>query len=130
MEENPRLLWGYVEVALRPHRRPEDASWQAALNRLFQETLQRLGLPPGPPLSRASCAIRNEHWSSERIAATPRAHAGAEPAFDGTPILVVRRRDGGEAIVDGASRANKIAGSGAPGPHSVVVILAEQPEAG
>lgn len=123
MEDNPRLLWGYVEVALKPHRAAGEARSMETLNRLYRAAAAEVGLPPpGEPLSRAACGVVNEHWPLERIAATPRRRSEDEPALAGTPLLVVRRPDGSELIVDGAKRAEKLLRAGAPGPHSVVVI--------
>jgi hypothetical protein len=122
LEDNPRLLWGYVEVALKPHRAAGEARSMETLNRLYRAAAAEAGLPPGPPLARATCGVRNEHWSLDRIAAALPRRAAGEPALDSVPLLAVRRADGTELIVDGARRAEKLIRLAAPGPHSVVVI--------
>jgi len=124
LEDNPRLLWGYVEVALKPHRAAGEARSIETLNRLYQAALRATKQPPGPPLVRAECGIVNEHWPIERLAAAPRAQTKGEPALESTALLVVRRPDGSAVIVDGAKRANKLVAAKAIGPHSVVVIEA------
>ena len=121
MEDNPRLLWGYVEVALRPLRASGETGWRQTLNRVYGEALAALGLPPGPELSRESCAIANEHWPSARVAATPRPAAPAGEAAGNTPMLVVRRR-GQDVLIVGAGRAERIVRSGAAALQSVVGI--------
>jgi hypothetical protein len=123
MEENPRLLWGYVEIALRPRRTVADATWMAALNRIYLETLRALGLPPGPALSQRTCDVANEHWSIEQVVGASRVPASVEAAPQTTPMLAVRRA-GSCVLIDGAARAGRIAAEGSPGPHSVVVIVA------
>jgi len=123
LEDNPRLLWGYVEVALKPHRAAGEARSNETLNRLYRAAAAEAGLPPpGQPLARASCGVVNEHWSLARIAATPRRNSEGEPSLEGTPLLVIRRPDGSELILDGAKRAAKLIREGSQGPHSVVVI--------
>ena len=123
MEENPRLLWGYVEVALRPRRTAADATWMAALNRIYLETLHAVGLPPGPALSQQTCDIANEHWSTEQVAGASCVPALVEAAPQTTPMLAVRRA-GSCVLIDGAARAGRIAAEGGPGLYSVVVIVA------
>ena len=129
MEDNPRLLWGYVEVALRPRRSAEDASWLAALNRIYREARCALGLPPAAALTREGCEIANEHWPTEQVARARRVPASSEAASEIVPMLAVRPCDGDCILIDGAARAERIASAGAPGQHSVVVILAPRREA-
>lgn len=129
MEDNPRLLWGYVEVALRPRRSAEDATWLDALNRIYREIRRALGLPPGAALTRGACGIANEHWPTELLARARRAPTSAEAAPQAIPMIAVRLSDGGCILIDGADRAERIASAGAPGRHSVVVILAPEQEA-
>lgn len=123
MEDNPRLLWGYVEVALRPRRTAADATWTAALNRIHGETLEALGLPRGPALSRATCEIANEHWSVEQVARAPRIPDAVGAVPQATPMIAVRRADGSCVLIDGAARAVRIVAECRPGPYSVVVII-------
>ena len=126
MEDNPRLLWGYVETALRPRRTAADASWLQGLNRIYREALCDLALPPAPALGREACDIVNEHWSGEQVARTPRAPAFLEGAPQIAPMIAVRSGDGRCVLIHGAARAELIAANGAPGPHSVVVIVAAE----
>lgn len=121
MEENPRLLWGYVEVALRPRRVAGETSWRQTLNRVYAEALAALGQPPAPELSRENCAVVNEHWPSAKLAATPRPLGKPGEADGPAPMLVIRRR-GQDVLIEGAARAERIARSGAAALHSVVRI--------
>jgi hypothetical protein len=68
--------------------------------------------------------IANEHWSTEQVAAAPRAPAAAEAAPQDTPMIAVRLTDAC-IVIDGAGRAARIAAEGRPGLHSVVVIAPE-----